>query len=1014
MTPARSRPHPLPDPAPDPPAEFLPAESPAVAALLRASVKEAVRLLEADGALVYLLRPGTDVMDFAAEASAADLPPGHWMLTFQLAVGAGVFGLAVAERRVVVTPDYANDTAFAHTPATDKFVRESGMRSLVAAPMVAGDEAFGAFGAFSRERDAFTPAQIALVRALADHAALAMANARLIAELDRARLATTRQADVERSLRELGTRISGARDPSAVLQHTIDEARRLLGGDGGLIDILDPVARRLEGVYTSGREILESEWPADPDDSLEVGVSGRAVTTGRTAMSSDYLADTTFVHGHGPDTYVRLKGIRSAIASPLPGGEGPFGAITVWSVDPDAFDADDAVLLETIAGQAAVALGRARLIEELGRSREALARRADEERALRELARRAMTVGDPVALLDDVAGEAARLLGTAGAEIDLLGPAATDGRGARGAGVDPEVLAAWRLAGGSAWIRRAVDERRIVIEAAAPSSPGPIRSFAIAPLLGDAVVWGTLTVFAAEPDRFGPDEAELLAALADHAALALASAGLHARLEASEERYRGLVENSPDIVFTCAADGTFTYVSESVEAILGWTPAEVVGRHFRDLVPPHADGTPAGFRYAALAADPTARLTTRTELVTAGGGVRPVEVSVVPIVRDGVFVGIHGSARDVAERERLERDLRESEARYRYLVQSSPDLVWMTDADGRLTFLSDRARPVIGWDPADAVGRSFADLAPTDGRRAAIARFEWLRRHPVEAHRSRLRILGADARERLVEVTGIGLVAGGRFAGAHGAARDIGELDRLEADLRRQAAELAASEERAHLARELHDSVTQSLFSMTLQSRSMELLLARDPALVADKLTELRELQRDALAEMRALIFELRPGNVAEHGVAQALRTHAAGLSGRIGLPIVVESDLDRRPPIEIEEALYRIAQEALHNVVKHAGARQVRVELGRRDGGVRVRVQDDGHGFDPATVADGHLGLAGMRARAQRLGGLFAVASALGEGTVVEAVIPEPDVSDVARDGASRGVGSAGTGRRR
>jgi nitrate/nitrite-specific signal transduction histidine kinase len=76
--------------------------------------------------------------------------------------------------------------------------------------------------------------------------------------------------------------------------------------------------------------------------------------------------------------------------------------------------------------------------------------------------------------------------------------------------------------------------------------------------------------------------------------------------------------------------------------------------------------------------------------------------------------------------------------------------------------------------------------------------------------------------------------------------------------------------------------------------------------------------------------------------------------------------------------------------------------------------VQDDGHGFDPATVADGHLGLAGMRARAERLGGRFAVVSAPGEGTVVEAVVPEPVVLDVARDGAPRGVGSAGTGRRR
>ena len=186
----------------------------------------------------------------------------------------------------------------------------------------------------------------------------------------------------------------------------------------------------------------------------------------------------------------------------------------------------------------------------------------------------------------------------------------------------------------------------------------------------------------------------------------------------------------------------------------------------------------------------------------------------------------------------------------------------------------------------------------------------------------------------LVEINGIGMVEDERFVGAHGAARDVSERDRLERDLRRQAGELAAGEERAHLARELHDSVTQALFSMTLVSRSVELLLEKDLEAAKVQITQLRELQREALAEMRALIFELRPGNLEQDGLARALKTHTAALQGRIGLPVVVESDLDERLPLPVEEALYRIAQEALHNVVKHAAARQVRVEVGRvRDG---------------------------------------------------------------------------------
>jgi PAS domain S-box-containing protein len=633
---------------------------------------------------------------------------------------------------------------------------------------------------------------------------------------------------------------------------------------------------------------VDTEWPYDPDDSLEVGVSGRAVITGLTAITPDYLKDTVIVHGAGPDSYVRAKGIRGVIASPLVAGDGVFGAITVWSCKMDAFDAADASLLETIAGQAAVALLRARLVEDLGRSREELARRADEVRALYDLARRSMTASGPggaAGVLEDVADVAARLLGRLGAVIEVVGPAADRGTLRRAADLDPADVAEWRRGPGADAIAQAVSTQRVVMGGWA--GPGPIRSWAVAPLNGESSAWGTIAVLSDEPDRYTTPDAELLGALADHAAIALAGADLLERLEQSEDRYRSLIENLPDIVFTCAADGMFTFLSESVEALLGWSPEQLVGSHFRDLIPSHLDGSPAGERFHALMANPTYKVTTRFELRTAFGFNRPVEVSAAPIVRDGRFAGIHGSARDVSERERL------------------------------------------------------------------------------------------------------------------------------EADLRRQAAELAAGEERAHLARELHDSVTQALFSMTLQARSLELLLARDPSLLARKLGELRELQRDALAEMRALIFELRPGNLAEAGVVEALRTHAAGVSGRLGLPIVVESDLPERPAIEIEEALYRIAQEALHNIVKHAGAREARVELVRLGPDVRLRVTDDGHGFDPDAVPDGHLGLAGMRARAERLGGTFGVTSGIGSGTLVEAIVPNVPPAWSARTLAGAGVASMGTGRR-
>ena len=123
----------------------------------------------------------------------------------------------------------------------------------------------------------------------------------------------------------------------------------------------------------------------------------------------------------------------------------------------------------------------------------------------------------------------------------------------------------------------------------------------------------------------------------------------------------------------------------------------------------------------------------------------PVEIhSVAQLDANGDFAGVHGSARDISERERLERELRESEVRYRYLVQSSPDLVWMTDDVGRLTFVSDQSGTILGWEPEELIGRSFSELAPPEERRGALARFRALRTRPHEVHRTRLQ--GAEPR----------------------------------------------------------------------------------------------------------------------------------------------------------------------------------------------------------------------------------------------------------------------------
>ena len=234
-------------------------------------------------------------------------------------------------------------------------------------------------------------------------------------------------------------------------------------------------------------------------------------------------------------------------------------------------------------------------------------------------------------------------------------------------------------------------------------------------------------------------------------------------------------------------------------------------------------------------------------------------------------------------------------------------------------------------------------------------------------------------------------------------ASQLAELARAEAALRaseraEQQARLAAREaqaaERARLARDLHDSVSQALFSMSMHARTAQLALAKLPhsggGPLARAVSQLRELAARALAEMRALIFELRPDALAEEGLVAALTRQAAAISAREQLPVTVEGPDDRLPLADqASEHCYRVALEALHNAVKHATASRATVTVTAADGSVRVSVADDGAGFDPALTRPGHLGLRTMAERARAVGGDLEVVTASGAGTRVQLTVP-------------------------
>jgi signal transduction histidine kinase len=215
------------------------------------------------------------------------------------------------------------------------------------------------------------------------------------------------------------------------------------------------------------------------------------------------------------------------------------------------------------------------------------------------------------------------------------------------------------------------------------------------------------------------------------------------------------------------------------------------------------------------------------------------------------------------------------------------------------------------------------------------------------------------------------------------------------AQLHQQAAQLAVVEERQRLARELHDSVTQALYSVTLYAEATRMALSAGKSdVAAENLEELHNLAREAMIDMRMLLFELHPPVLEEEGLVAALQARLATVESRAGLQTEIQVEGERRLPLAIEEALFRIALEGFNNVVKHARAERVTVRLVFNDEAVCLEIRDDGRGFDLAGAGQtGGMGLPGMEERASQIGGTLAVASAPGAGTTVrvEASVPEP-----------------------
>jgi PAS domain S-box-containing protein len=344
---------------------------------------------------------------------------------------------------------------------------------------------------------------------------------------------------------------------------------------------------------------------------------------------------------------------------------------------------------------------------------------------------------------------------------------------------------------------------------------------------------------------------------------------------------------------------------------------------------------------------------------------------------------------EIEERKQAEVALQESEKKYRDLVEKISDVIYTVDAEGVITYLNPAIELLIGLPPEQVVGQPFGQFIHPEDLGSIQGNVQTLLSGGAPGT-AEYRLLTASGETRWIRVTSQPVVDGDQVTGIQGVLTDITERKRVEAQLE----EAATAAERERLARELHDSVTQVLFSATLVAEVLPQIWRRDPEKGFQSLDKLRRYTRGALAEMRTMLHELRPSAIINTPLGELLGQLTEAVTGRTGVPFKLSIEQIPSLPEDVQTNFYRIAQEALNNVVKHAQANLVTVSLNATPltpdstgaSGYRVKlvIQDDGVGFVSGEIQSDRMGIGIMHERAAAIHATLSLESQLEHGTRV------------------------------
>lgn len=334
----------------------------------------------------------------------------------------------------------------------------------------------------------------------------------------------------------------------------------------------------------------------------------------------------------------------------------------------------------------------------------------------------------------------------------------------------------------------------------------------------------------------------------------------------------------------------------------------------------------------------------------------------------------------------MDAELRSSEQRFRTVADFAYDWEYWEDPAGAFLYVSPSCQRITGYSAQEfqADPKLLERIIHPDDRDSYAGHEvrEGDTLSPIE-----FRIITRGGQERWLEhVCQPVYDAAGAYLGRRGSNRDVTERKRVEEELEHHLRDRAAADERSRLARELHDSVTQTLYSVNLHAEAAGMALdAGNQDVVAQSLQKLQAMTHQAMMDLRMLIFELHPPILKDEGLAAAIRARLATVETRAGLQTELQVEGEDRLPLALAQELFWIAVEAFNNVLKHANARRIEVNLSFAGGRVLLSITDDGQGFDPQAARNqSGMGLRSIAGRVEHIGGQLELNTAPGQGTTV------------------------------